>query len=165
MTLYQTGILRRLPDPPIGPFDSERVNASDYAYKRLQVPDAVLMMGTYAATAGLAAAGGQHRAEQSSLLPLAMAAKTAFDVATNLTLASEEWAANKALRVLPNRIAALDGIAPAGLAESITRPPCTAPLTAASAQPAHPPPRRRPDHASPATPAIPPRRHGRTQSS
>lgn len=58
VTLYQTGILRRLPDPPVGPFNSERVNASDYAYKRLQVPDAVLMIGTYAVTAGLAAAGG-----------------------------------------------------------------------------------------------------------
>ena len=97
VTLYQTGILRRLPDPPVGPFDSERVNASDYAYKRLLVPDAVLMMGTYAATAGLAAAGGQHRAEQSPLLPLMAAAKTAFDVATNLKLASEEWADNRAL--------------------------------------------------------------------
>ena len=40
---------------------------------------------------------GQHRAEQSPLLPLAMAAKTAFDVATNLKLASEEWADNRAL--------------------------------------------------------------------
>ncbi len=97
VTLYQTGILRRLPDPPVGPFDSERVNASDYAYKRLQVPDAVLMMGTYALTAGLAAAGPQDRAEREPLLPLAMAAKTAFDVATNLKLAQEEWAGNKAL--------------------------------------------------------------------
>ncbi len=78
-------------------FDSERVNASDYAYKPLQVPEAIVIIGTYAATAGLAAAGGQHRAEQSPLLPLAMTAKTAFDVATNLKLASEEWADNKAL--------------------------------------------------------------------
>ena len=97
VTLYQTGILRRLPDPPVEPFDSDRVNASDYAHKRLQVPDAVLMMGTYAATAGLAAAGGQNRAEQAPMLPLAMAAKAAFDVATNLKLAQEEWADNKAL--------------------------------------------------------------------
>lgn len=97
--LYQTGILRRQPDPPVGPFDPERVNASDYAYKRLQVPDAVLMKGTYALTAGLAAAGSQDRAEREPLLPLAiaMAAKTAFDVATNLKLAQEEWAGNKAL--------------------------------------------------------------------
>jgi hypothetical protein len=64
VTLYQTGIIRRLPDPPVGPFDSERVNASDYAYKRLQMPDAVLMIATYAVTAALAAAGGRNRAEE-----------------------------------------------------------------------------------------------------
>ena len=76
VTLYQTGILRRLSDPPIGPFDSERVNASDYAYQLLQVPDAVLMMDTYALTTGLAAAGPHDRADREPLLPLA--AKTAF---------------------------------------------------------------------------------------
>jgi uncharacterized membrane protein len=96
VTLYQTGILRRLPDPPVGPFDSERVNASDYAYKRLQLPDAVLMVATYAVTAALAAAGGRNRAEEQPLLPVALAAKTLFDVGTNLKLAQEEWADNKA---------------------------------------------------------------------
>ncbi|WP_458095148.1 vitamin K epoxide reductase family protein [Roseomonas sp. WA12] len=97
VTLYQTGIIRRLPDPPVGPFDSERVNASDYAYKRLQMPDAVLMIATYAVTAALAAAGGRNRAEEQPGLPLALAAKTLFDVGTNLKLAQEEWADNKAL--------------------------------------------------------------------
>lgn len=95
--LYQTGILRRLPDPPVGPFDSNRVNASNYAYKRLQVPDAFLMAGTYAVTAGLAAAGGEDRARDEPWLPVAMAAKTAYDVATNLRLAREEWKDNQAL--------------------------------------------------------------------
>jgi uncharacterized membrane protein len=97
VTLYQTGILRRLPDPPVGPFDSERVNASDYAYKRLQLPDAVLMVATYAVTAALAAAGGRDRAERSPALPLAMAAKTGWDSYTCLKLAQEEWAENRAL--------------------------------------------------------------------
>ena len=99
ITLYQTGIIRRLPDPPADLFASERVNASDYAYKRLQVPDAVLMIGTYAATAALAAAGGRDRAERTPLLPVALAAKTLFDVGTNLKLAREEWADNRALCV------------------------------------------------------------------
>ena len=97
VTLYQTGIIRRLPDPPFGPFDSERVNASDYAYKRLQVPDAALMVVTYGITAALAAAGGKNRAEEQPLLPVAMAAKMAADIGTNLKLAGEEWAENKAL--------------------------------------------------------------------
>lgn len=95
--LYQMGILRRLPDPPAGPFASERVNAAPYAYKRLQVPDAFLMLGTYAVTAGLAAAGGRDRAEDQPWLPVAAAAKAAYDVAANLKLAREEWDDNKAL--------------------------------------------------------------------
>ena len=95
--LYQTGILRRLPDPPVGPFDSERVDASDYAYKRLQVPDAFLMVGTYAVTAGLAAAGCEDRSRTKPWLPVAMGAKAAFDVATSLKLAGEEWRDNRAL--------------------------------------------------------------------
>jgi hypothetical protein len=95
--LYQTGVIDTLPDPPVGPFDSERVNASDYAYKRAQVPDAFGMVLTYGATAALAASGGMGRATQSPLIPLAMAGKILGDVATNLTLAREEWADNKAL--------------------------------------------------------------------
>ena len=86
-----------LPDPPIGSFDSNRVNASTYAYKRLQMPDAVLMIGTYAVTAAPAAAGPADPAERTLLLPVVLAAKTLFDVATNLTLAREKWQENKAL--------------------------------------------------------------------
>ena len=94
---YQLGMVRRLPDPPVGPFDSERVDASDYAYKRLETPDGLLMMGTYAVTAILAGAGAPDRARARPWLPLALAAKAAFDVATNARLAREEWAENEAL--------------------------------------------------------------------
>ncbi len=97
VALYQTGLVKRLPDPPVGPFDSERVDASNYAYKRLQTPDAFMMIGTYALTGGLAAAGGKDRASEQPWLPVAMAVKVASDVATNLRLAREEWAENKAL--------------------------------------------------------------------
>jgi len=74
VTLYQVGIL-----------------------KRLQTPDAALMVVTYGITAALAAAGGRDRAEEQPILPVAMAAKMAMDVGTNLKLAQEEWAENKAL--------------------------------------------------------------------
>ena len=94
---YQTGLLRHLPDPPVGPFDSDRVDASDYAYARAQTPDGVLMLLTYALTAWSAAAGGQDRAEHRPWLPLLMAAKTGSDVATNWKLFGEEWRTNKAL--------------------------------------------------------------------
>ena len=97
VALYQVGIVKHLPDPPGRLFDSNRVNASTYAYKRLQMPDAVLMIGTYAVTAALAAAGPADRAERTPLLPVALAAKTRFDVATSLILARKEWQENRAL--------------------------------------------------------------------
>lgn len=94
---YQMGLVKHLPDPPFGPFDSDRVDASDYAYKRAATPDGLIMIATYAATAWLAGAGGEDRAERRPLLPLALAIKVAFDVGTNYKLASEEWSSNKAL--------------------------------------------------------------------
>jgi uncharacterized membrane protein len=98
VTLYQTGIINRLPDILPGPiFDAEKVDASDYAYKRLQIPDAPLMMLTYASTAALAAAGGAQRASRQPALPIAFAAKAWYDFATCLKLGQEEWAENKAL--------------------------------------------------------------------
>lgn len=98
VTLYQTGIIKRLPDILPGRiWDAETVDASDYAYKRLQTPDAAMMVGTYALTAGLIAAGGKDRAEQAPALPIAAATKALFDFATCVQLGREEWAENKAL--------------------------------------------------------------------
>ena len=97
VALYQTGLIKRLPDPPVGPFDSEKVDASDYAYKRLQTPDGFLMLGTYAVTGALVAAGGKDRATRQPWLPVAAAAKVLYDVATTIKLGREEWAENKAL--------------------------------------------------------------------
>ena len=98
VTLYQTGIVRRLPDILPGKvFDAEKVDASDYAYKRMQMPDAPLMMMTYAGTAALAAAGGAERATRQPALPLALAGKALFDFATCLKLGQEEWSENRKL--------------------------------------------------------------------
>ncbi len=95
--LYQTGVVRRLPDPPLDVFDSSRVDASDYAYSRLQTPDGLLMIGTYAVTAALAGAGGKDRTRDQPWLPIALAAKTLYDSVVALKLAQEEWRDNKAL--------------------------------------------------------------------
>src|SRR4051812_21076359 len=95
--LYQMGVFRRLPDLPVGPFDAMKVDASTYAYKRLQTPDGLLMVATYAVTAILAGAGGLDRARENPAVPIALAAKTFYDFATALKLAQEEWAENKAL--------------------------------------------------------------------
>ncbi|WP_216324647.1 hypothetical protein [Deinococcus aestuarii] len=96
MSLSQTGIVKNLPDPP-GPFDSARVDASEYAYKRLMTPDALMMVVSDGATARLAAAGGKDRAAALPLPPLAMGLKIVGDAATALELGREEWQQNKAL--------------------------------------------------------------------
>lgn len=97
VALYQTGVIRHLPDPPLSLFDSDRVDASDYAYRRLNSPDAPIMLVNYGITAWLAAAGGKDRAEQTPLLPLALSAKTLIDTLSALELGREEWNENKAL--------------------------------------------------------------------
>jgi uncharacterized membrane protein len=95
---YQTGLIGRLPDIAPGKiFDAEKVDASDYAYQRLQMPDAMLMIITYGVTAALASAGAKDRAEQNPALPLVTAGKAAYDFMTCLRLAREEWQENEAL--------------------------------------------------------------------
>lgn len=97
VTLYQTGIISHLPDPPLAVFDSDKVDASDYAYKRLQMPDAPAMIITAGITAALASAGGQARATQQPWLPVALLGKTLIDLVTNVQLGREEWQENKKL--------------------------------------------------------------------
>ena len=97
VSLYQMGIIRRLPDLPSKYFDATKVDASDYAYKRMQTPDALLMVASYATTAILAGAGGRDRAETNPALPILMAAKTVADASIALQLGREEWKENKAL--------------------------------------------------------------------
>ncbi|GAB2528552.1 vitamin K epoxide reductase family protein [Spirosoma aerophilum] len=97
VSLYQLGIIKHLPDPPIPYIDSEKVDASAYAYKRFDIPDALLMLVNYGVTAALAGAGGKNRAETNPALPVAMGVKMLADTALNIQLAREEWKDNKAL--------------------------------------------------------------------
>ncbi|MCU0491525.1 MAG: vitamin K epoxide reductase family protein [Chloroflexaceae bacterium] len=97
VTLYQVGVIKHLPDPPIPIFDSSKVDASNYAYKRFNSPDGPLMLLTYGLTAWLASAGGQNRAQEMPLLALATSAKTIFDAVSTVKLAGEEWGENQAL--------------------------------------------------------------------
>ena len=118
VSAYQMGLVRRLPDPPgrLGAlFDATKVDASDYAYKRLDTPDGFLMLNTLGLTATLAAAGGKDRARETPWLPIALAAKALYDVATNVKLAREEWADNKALCEYC-QVASLASVAVAALA-------------------------------------------------
>ena len=52
VALYQTGMLSRLPDPPLTVFDSERITASPDAHP-FGIPDALLGLGSFGATLAL----------------------------------------------------------------------------------------------------------------
>ena len=91
VALYQVGVLKRLPEPPIPGLDAEKVNGSTEAYGLLQTPDAVLGMGSYAATLGLAAMGGADRARTQPWIPLALAAKAGVDALQAAALTRKSW--------------------------------------------------------------------------
>jgi uncharacterized membrane protein len=97
VTLYQTGVISHLPDPPVPIFDADRVDASNYAYSRFNAPDGPLMVVNYALTAWLASMGGLDRARRNPLIPIAMGIKLVFDGIISAELAREEWSENKAL--------------------------------------------------------------------
>jgi uncharacterized membrane protein len=70
VTLYQSGLLRHLADPPLDGFDSDKVNASDTAYG-WGMPDAPLSIASHAASIALATYGTAERHEKQPLVPLA----------------------------------------------------------------------------------------------
>lgn len=80
VSLFQTGIIEHLPDPPLNSFDSDKVNSSDTAYA-LGVPDGTLSLASFAANIPLAAFGGENRAETQPLIPLAAAVKATVEAA------------------------------------------------------------------------------------
>ncbi len=79
--LYQMGIIKHLPEPPLPSMDADKVDASGEAYGKLQMPDAFLGLGSYAATLSLAVMGGQDRATTHPWIPLVLLAKASLDAA------------------------------------------------------------------------------------
>lgn len=78
VSLYQTGLLRHLPDPPLRRFDSDRVNSSDIAY-HFGVPDGTVSLAGHAVNVVLAAAGDRERTRHQPWLPLIAAGKAAAE--------------------------------------------------------------------------------------
>ena len=78
VSLLQTGIVKHLPDPPLESFDSDKVNSSDTAYA-LGVPDGTISLAGLAVNIPLAAFGGENRAAEMPLVPLAAAAKSSVE--------------------------------------------------------------------------------------
>ncbi len=97
VSLYQTGLLRHLPDPPVPGFDSDRVDASGEAYETLKTPDATLGIASYGATLALVGMGGADRAGSRPWIPLLAAAKLAYDGAGAAWLTAEQITRHRAL--------------------------------------------------------------------
>lgn len=73
ISLYQMGVLRRLPDLPGNVFDSNKVNASAKAYA-LRLPDGTTGTALYALTMMLASYGGSRRTGRRRWVDLALVA-------------------------------------------------------------------------------------------
>ena len=76
--------------------DAEKVNGSEQAYAKFAVPDAILGLGSYAATMGLAAMEGKRRHETHPWIPVALAAKVMFDAANAGKLTLDQWTKHRA---------------------------------------------------------------------
>jgi len=97
IALYQLGILRRVPEPPLRRFDSDNITGSAKTYSLLATPDAVLAMGSYAVTMTLAAMGSPDRVNEQPLLPIALAAKVGIDAVVAAKYTLDEWRNHGAL--------------------------------------------------------------------
>jgi uncharacterized membrane protein len=76
VTLFQTGAIKHLPDPPLQGFDSDKVNASNTAFG-WGMPDAPLSIISHAVNIALATMGTAERARMQPWVPLAAAGAAA----------------------------------------------------------------------------------------
>lgn len=96
IALYQMGIIKHLPEPPLPYLDADKVDAAGEAYKWFSTPDAVLGLNSYATTMGLAAMGGRDRARERPWIPLLMGVKVIFDAAQAGKLTVDQWVKHRA---------------------------------------------------------------------
>lgn len=73
ITLYQTGVIRRLPDIPLPIFDTNEINGSEHSYK-MGTPDASIATVNHALNIALAAAGGSEGAARKPIFDVALGA-------------------------------------------------------------------------------------------
>ena len=80
LSLYQSGIIKRLPDLPFVAFDSNKVNASPDAYQ-MGAPDATISAWVYATNMVLATAGGSKHSGRKPILDLILGTTVAANAA------------------------------------------------------------------------------------
>jgi uncharacterized membrane protein len=66
VTLYQTGVIAQLPDPPMRVFDSERITTSKTAHP-LGIPDGLLGLASFGGTLVLALLARRHKTARQLL--------------------------------------------------------------------------------------------------
>src|SRR6476660_9597618 len=96
ISLYQLGLIKHLPEPPLPHFDADKVDAAPEAYALLNTPDGVIGLGSYAVTLALAAIGSEDRAKDQPWLALALGAKVGFDTSQAVRLTVNQWTKQKA---------------------------------------------------------------------
>jgi uncharacterized membrane protein len=79
-TLLQTGIVKHLPDPPVGNFDADGVMLSDEAYI-FGMPDAAVALAGLALNVPIAAYGSRYRSQDQPLVPVLASVKAAAEAA------------------------------------------------------------------------------------
>jgi uncharacterized membrane protein len=94
-SLYQTGMVRRVPELPFDRFDANRIEASAQGYQVLGVPDAVLAVFNNASTMLLATLGGPGARPRA--LRALLAAKVTVDSAYVAKLAVDQATQHKLL--------------------------------------------------------------------
>ncbi|HEV2087550.1 MAG TPA: vitamin K epoxide reductase family protein, partial [Cryptosporangiaceae bacterium] len=94
---YQTGLLRRVPEPRLPGLDADRGDAAGEAYHLFGTPDAGLGIASYGATLVLHGAGPADRAESQPWLPLLAAAKSVADAAAGVYLFAEQISSHRKL--------------------------------------------------------------------
>ncbi len=90
IALYQVGILKHLPDPPIPHFDADAVHGSPEAYRIFHTPDALLGLASYSVTACLAGMGLRSCRQSNRWIPVALGSKAALDAVTAASLSLKE---------------------------------------------------------------------------
>jgi hypothetical protein len=91
VALYQSGVIRHVPEPRWRRLDADRVDAVNDAYAYFSTPDAFLGTVSYATTAALAAMGGADRARRRPWVSLAMVGKIILDCGIASWLTWFQW--------------------------------------------------------------------------
>ena len=93
--LYQFGLLRSVPEPPLPGLGADAVDASGEAYVMGRTPDSTLGIISGGITLALAGMGGAQRASEHPVLPLMLFAKTLVDAANGAYLTAEQLTKHK----------------------------------------------------------------------